>query len=252
MFDDLVESTPGGRKKTSKPWTVIVSAAAQAALVAIIMIIPLLVTPALPKTLLSSMLLAPAPPPPAAPPPPPAQPIKVVRQPARLIEAGRLIAPKSIPKQVNLIKEEALPPDVPSATGVSGGVVGRVPGGQMGGVLGGIIGGSSTVAPPPPPPKEVAPTRLAVGGDVQQAKLINKVIPIYPPIARQMRIQGTVRLHAIISKDGHVIELTYVSGPPQLIQAARDAVIQWRFSPTLLNGVPVEVECVFEVTFNMQ
>jgi protein TonB len=122
----------------------------------------------------------------------------------------------------------------------------------MGGVLGGIIGGSSSVAPPPPPPKEMAPTRIPIGGDVQKSKLINQVSPIYPRLAAQMRIHGTVRLHAIISKDGRVIQLEVVSGPAQLQQAAMDAVRQWRFSPTLLNTVPVEVECVFDVNFNMQ
>ncbi len=250
MFDLLVESTPGGQKRTSKPWTVFLSAAAQAGLVAIIIIIPLLVTPALPKTLLSSTLLAP--PPPAAPPPPPAvQVIKIVKPQVRLIQEGRLIAPKSIPKQVNLIKEEELPPDVPTSS-TNSGVVGGVPGGQIGGVLGGIIGGSGTVAPPPPPPKEVVPARVSVGGDVEQAKLINKVTPIYPSIARQMRIHGTVRLHAIISTDGKVIELTFVSGPAQLVQAAMDAVKQWRFSPTTLNHTPVQVDCVFDVNFIMQ
>jgi len=251
MFDQLVESTPGGRTRTKKPFTMVVSACLQAVLIAVILIVPLLVTPALPKTLLSSMLLAPPPPAAAAPPPPPQQ-VRIVKPQARLIEQGKLVAPRSIPKQVNLIKEEELPPDVPTAMGSTGGVVGGVPGGTAGGVLGGIIGGSSTVAPPPPPPpKEVTPTRIQQGGDVQEAMVINKVMPIYPPIARQMRIHGTVRLHAIISKDGHVAELTLVSGPAQLVPAAMDAVKQWRFRPTLLNGTPVEVECIFDIVFEM-
>jgi protein TonB len=247
MFDDLVESTPGGKKKTDKWWTVLVSTGAQIVLVAIIMIVPLLVTPALPKTLLSSMLLAP--PPPAAPPPPPvAQVIKIVKPQVRMIEQGKLTAPKSIPKSVTLVKEAELPPDVPSV-GVSSGVVGGVPGGITGGVMGGIIGGSSSVAPPPPPPKEVTPTRIPVGGEVQKSKLVNQVLPVYPRMAQQMRIQGTVRLHAIISKDGRVTELNLVSGPAMLVQAAMDAVKQWRFSPTTLNNTPVEVDCVFDVKF---
>ena len=73
------------------------------------------------------------------------------------------MAPKSIPKQVNIIKEEETPPDLGAST-VTGGVVGGVPGGIVGGVLGGIIGGTSTAAPPPPPPpKEVVPTRIQQG-----------------------------------------------------------------------------------------
>lgn len=247
MFEDLVESTPGGRKKTNKWWTVLLSTGLQALGLAVILIIPLLVTPALPKAL-SGMYLAP--PPPAAPPPAPVvQKIQVVKPQVRMIDQGRLVAPKSIPKQVNMIKEEELPPDLPSS-GVSGGVVGGVPGGMTGGVLGGIIGSSSSAAPPPPPPpKEVTPTRIPVGGDVQTAKRTVMVQPVYPHMAQQMRIQGIVRLHAIISTDGRVTELNFVSGPPQLVQAAMDAVKQWRFSPTMLNNTPVQVECVFDVKF---
>jgi len=218
-------------------------------LLMVLIIIPLLVTPALPKSLLSTFLAAP--PPSAAPPPPaPATPVKIVKPTARLIEAGKLLAPKSIPKQVNIIKEEEQPPDLGAST-VTGGVVGGVPGGQIGGVLGGIIGGSSTAAPPPPPPKEVTPTRISKGGDVQMASAINRVQPIYPQIARQTHTQGVVRLHTIIDKDGKVIEVTYLSGPAMLMQAAIDAVKQWRFRPTTLNNTPVQVECVFEINFNM-
>jgi protein TonB len=246
MFEDLVESTPGGRKKTNKWWTVILSTGLQVLALAVILIIPLLVTPALPKAL-SGMYLAP--PPPAAPPPAPVvQKIQVVKPQVRMIDQGRLVAPKSIPKQVTLVKEEELPPDVPTS-GVSGGVVGGVPGGMTGGVLGGIIGGSSSAAPPPPPPKEVVPQRIQQGGEVEKSKLVNQVLPVYPHMAQQMRVQGIVRLHAVISKDGRVTELNLVSGPPMLVQAAMDAVKQWRFSPTLLNTVPVEVECVFDVKF---
>jgi protein TonB len=83
------------------------------------------------------------------------------------------------------------------------------------------------------------------------ASVINRVQPNYPPLARQNHIQGVVRLHTLIDKDGKVIEVTYVSGPPMLVQAARDAVLQWRFHPTTLNGVPVQVECIFDLNFNM-
>lgn len=249
MFEDLVECSPSGKKKTNKGLTVFLSALAQTVLLLVLLIIPLLVTPALPKSMLATFISAP-PPPAAPPPPPPATPIKIVKPAARLIEAGKLLAPKSIPKQVNIIKEEEMPPDVGAST-VVGGVVGGVPGGQIGGVLGGIIGGSSTAAPPPPPPKEVTPSRITKGGDVQMASVINKVLPIYPQIARQAHVQGVVRLDTIIDKDGRVIEVKYISGPAMLIQAAMDAVKQWRFRPTLLNTTPVQVECVFEVNFNM-
>ena len=132
---------------------------------------------------------------------------------------------------------------------VVGGVPGGVPGGQAGGVLGGIIGGSlgSNL---PPPPKE-APKRIRVGGQVQTAKLVNKVQPIYPALAKQARIQGTVRLQAVIAKDGSIVELQVLSGHPLLVQAALDAVRQWHYQPTLLNGDPVEVVTTIDVVFTL-
>jgi protein TonB len=250
MFDDLVECSPTGKKKTKQSSTVIVSAMAQFGLLALMLIIPLLVTPALPKSFLATMLTAP-PPPAAPPPPPPAAPVIHVQPHAHLIEAGKLVAPKSIPKDVNIIKEDAPPPDLGTSQ-VTGGVVGGVPGGQIGGVIGGIIGGVSTAAPPPPPPPPAAaPARITKGGDVMMATAMNRVQPVYPQLARQARVQGTVRLHTLIDKDGRVIEVTYISGPAMLVQAAQDAVKQWRFHPTMLNNTPVQVECVFELNFNL-
>jgi periplasmic protein TonB len=250
MFDDLVECSPSGKKKTKQGTTVFMSMLFQVGLLALMLIIPLLVTPALPKSFLATMLTAP-PPPAAPPPPPPAAPVVHVRPTAHLIEAGKLIAPKSIPKDVNIIKEDAPPPDL-GASQVTGGVVGGVPGGQIGGVLGGIIGGGvSTAAPPPPPPPAPVQTRITKGGDVMMATAMNKVQPVYPQLARQARVQGTVRLHTLIDKDGKVIEVTYQSGPAMLVQSAIDAVKQWRFHPTMLNNTPVQVECVFELNFNL-
>jgi TonB family protein len=156
----------------------------------------------------------------------------IVKPVVRLIQQGHLMAPTVIPKKVEIIKEEELPPDV-GATGVTGGVVGGIPGGSEGGVLGGIIGSAGSA--PPPPPK-AATQRIRVGGNVQSAKIINEVQPTYPEIAKTAHIQGTVVLHAIIGKDGTVRELQFISGPPLLMRSAMDAVRQWRYQPTLLNG----------------
>ena len=191
MFEEMVVSSPSGNKKTNKPWTVILSMVVQVAFLAVLILIPLIYTEALPKASLGMLLIAPPPPPPP-PPPPAAAPVVHVKPQAHLIDSGKLIAPKVIPKEVKIIKEDA----EPDVMGVSGGVPGGVPGGQMGGVIGGVIGGVGG-APPPPKP---AQTRIRQGGAVQAAKLVNKVSPSYPPLARQTRISGTVRLHAIISK----------------------------------------------------
>ncbi len=244
MFDEMVISSPNP-KKTNKPWTVFLSMLFQVAFLGILILIPLIYTEALPKTMMATMLTAPPPPPPPPPPPAAAQIVHVKPQ-AHLMDAGKLMAPKVIPKDVKIIKEDA-EPDM-GAMGAVGGVPGGVAGGSMGGVLGGVIGGMGG-APPPPKPKQIGPLR--VGGSVQAARIINRVQPAYPPLARQTRISGTVRLHAIISKNGTIQQLEVLSGHPLLQQAALDAVRQWRYQPTLLNGDPVEVDTTIDVIFTL-
>src|SRR3974390_562575 len=246
MFEELVVSD-GGKKKSTKSWTFLLSMAVEVGLLAILILIPLIYTEALPKTLMSSILLAPPPPPPPPPPPAAVQVVKI-KPVAHLMEAGKLVAPKAIPKDIKIIKEEEQPPDM-GMGGVAGGVPGGVAGGSMGGVIGGVIGGVATSAPPPPP--KAAVTRTRVGGAVQAAKLVNRVQPVYPPLARQTRISGTVKLHAIIGKDGNVTQLQVLSGHPLLVQSALDAVRQWRYQPTLLNGEPVEVDTEIDVIFSL-
>jgi protein TonB len=80
---------------------------------------------------------------------------------------------------------------------------------------------------------------------------VNRVQPQYPPLARQTRISGTVRLHAIIGKNGAVEQLEVMSGHPLLVQAALDAVKQWRYQATTLNGEPVEVDTTIDVIFSL-
>jgi periplasmic protein TonB len=241
MFEEMVVSSPNS-KKTNKPWTVVISMALQVTFLTVLILIPLIYTEALPKASLSTFLSAPPPPPPP-PPPPVAQQIVRVKPQVHLIDAGKLVAPKVIPKDIKIIKEEA----EPDMMGAQGGVPGGVPGGQMGGVIGGVIGGVGG-APPPPKP---AQSRIRQGGAVTAASLINRVQPNYPPLARQTRISGTVRLHAIISKDGTVQQLEVLSGHPLLVQAALDAVRQWRYRPTTLNGEPVEVDTTIDVIFSL-
>lgn len=243
MFDDLVESTVNP-KRTNKPWTMALSMIVQVIILFVLILIPLIYTEALPRTMLTTLLVAPPPPPPPPPPPVAAQVVRV-KPVERLMQAGKLVSPKAIPKDIKIIKEEELPPDV--MVGVTGGVPGGVPGGQAGGVIGGVIGG--VVGNVPPPPKVLQ--RIRQGGNVQAARLINRVQPTYPPLARQARIQGTVRLHAIIAKDGTVQQLEVLSGHPLLVQSALDAVRQWRYQPTLLNGEPVEVDTTVDVIFSL-
>jgi TonB family protein len=93
--------------------------------------------------------------------------------------------------------------------------------------------------------------RIRIGGNVHAARIVNKVQPVYPEAARQARIDGVVRLHAIIGKDGSIAQLEVISGDPLLQQAALDAVRQWIYQPTLLEGKPVEVDTVIDVIFRL-
>jgi protein TonB len=91
--------------------------------------------------------------------------------------------------------------------------------------------------------------RYKVGGLVHLARLVHRVDPVYPPIARQARIFGAVELTGVIGIDGHIRELRVVKGHPFLAHAALEAVRQWVYEPTLLNGETVEVIAPITVNF---
>jgi protein TonB len=111
---------------------------------------------------------------------------------------------------------------------------------------GGNVQATYTAAPPPPGVK-----RITIGGNVQQAKLIRQPKPVYPPLAKQARISGVVHLAAVISANGTIQDLKLISGHPLLVPAAMEAVKQWVYQPTLLNGEPVEVQTQIDVNFTL-
>ena len=113
------------------------------------------------------------------------------------------------------------------------------------------------IPPPIEPPRIEQPAHsekrlLKMSEGVLEAQLISRVEPRYPTLAVQTRQSGTVVLHAIISRDGRINALEVVSGSPFFVQAALDAVRQWRYRPTMLNGEPVEVETTITVQFLLQ
>lgn len=133
-------------------------------------------------------------------------------------------------------------------------------GGQIGGVLGGVLGGVPSVAPPPPPPPPqtvdtppaaAAPKLLRVGGQVEAARVISAPPPTYPVLAKEARVGGVVTLDAVIGADGHIENLKLISGPPLLVEAAMNAVKQWTYRPTILNGQPFKVETQILVNFSL-
>jgi len=113
---------------------------------------------------------------------------------------------------------------------------------------------TAKIKPPTPPPAArpklpAEPMRVSQG--VQMAKLLRQVMPVYPALARNARISGVVHLVGIIAKDGTIRNLEVINGHPLLTRAAVEAVSQWVYKPTLLNGEPVEVICPIDVNFTL-
>ena len=245
MFEQSLMSTAVGKTRTS--WTVALSFGLQVLMIGVGILIPLLNYYELPAGQLMGFLVAPPPPPPPAPPP-------VVTRKVVPEQYNPMATPVAIPDRVAIIQDEE-PPPAASIAGVVGGVAGGAVGGALGGVIGSIVSSTPIVAPPPPPVKKAPPPppkRIRVGGAVSRANLIRQVRPVYPPLARQARIQGTVKLTAIISKTGSIEKLEVLQGHPLLIPAALTAVKQWRYRPTLLNGTPVEVVTQVDVNFTLR
>jgi periplasmic protein TonB len=191
-----------------------------------------------------------APPPPAPPPAPAVGEVKPQLSKRVFINEGKLLAPTYIPKQVAQLKEAPIESD--AFGGVPAGVPGGIPGGQLGGVIGGVIGGVLNTGAKPVPPatgKSGAPVR--VGGRVRAPKAIVQVRPEYPALARQTRVQGDVKIDAILDEQGNVINMKVVSGHPLLHQAAVDALKKWKYEPTYLNDRPIAVELIVTITFQL-
>jgi protein TonB len=172
-----------------------------------------------------------------------AQPATVVHHTAviRPITDHVLHAPTTIPHMIPVSAPAPEHQGLVSTSDVSSASTGGVPWGVLNGV---VSYGPPSIAPP-------MPMRLKVGGNVQSAKCVACEPPAYPKLAIVARIQGTVRMHAIIGRGGKIEDLSVISGPPMLITAAMTAVQNWRYAPTLLNGVPVEVDTIIDVHFNL-
>jgi periplasmic protein TonB len=238
MFRDVLE--PPARVRSHARYTVPLSILAHVLLCAALVAVPLTATDVLPapQTMIAFAIPAAAPPPP--PPPLPVRAPEPARtpQPAQSPDAAPLTAPDEI-------RPEAPPRDTVSLRpGIPGGVERGVPDGQFGGIAIDI--------PPAPRPAATPPQPLPVGGDIKAPQKVRHVSPVYPPIAQSARVQGVVIIDATIGPDGRVTEARVRRGVPLLDQAALDAVRQWEFTPTLLNGVPVPVIMTVTVHFTMQ
>ena len=239
---ELSDTRPGRRTPDF-----VMSLVVHTLLIATLILIPLYFTEAIDlKQFTQTFLVAPPPPPP--PPPPAAPTVLKVRATARRVfmSGGKLLAPTVIPEKIAMIKEEPLPLDV--GIGVAGGVPGGVPGGQAGGVIGGIISGAPRAYVPIAPALK-APIR--VGGRVMPPRQIYAPEPVYPPLAKQAKIQGDVVIDAVIDVQGNIVQMQVISGHPLLIPSATEALRKWRYQPTYLNDEPVPVQFLITIRFRL-
>ena len=137
-------------------------------------------------------------------------------------------------------------PEEGIALGVEGGVPGGVEGGVPGGVVGGIVGGLPQEGPPP------GAKLVRVGGQIKTPKLLKRVDPVYPELAKQARAGALIILEATVDASGRVQDVTLLRSSPLFDEAAVDAVKQWSYRPLLLNGVPTPFIVTVTLNFHFQ
>jgi len=228
MLTFLVESSQEKRTHGRQVTSFVTSFVAQAFVLAALVIVPLMATQALPTPQGIVWFMPVVPSPPAPPPPPPSRRAHRRAIPPRpvLSSTQKFFAPAEIPNGIDL-------GDFGAPTGV--------PGGIPEGILGSIIGSL--------PETRAVQEPVRVGGDIRRPQKTKDVRPIYPDLARQARVQGTVILEAIIDSLGNVTDVRVLRSVPLLDQAAIDAVRKWKYEPTRLNGVPVPIVMTVTVTF---
>lgn len=252
MFEQSIVTSP----PTGKPWSFALSLTLQAAGITALILLPLIYTEHLSQALIRGGIMMPAVPQPKAP----------VTQVAQASPSAAATRPQPrTASLLNFIRNHTPRPladiimDPAPVTGIA--MTAATPvgnGGFADGVISGLGDSATRVPPPPPAPqqqqverKPQPPQVLRVSSGVLAAKMLRRVIPVYPALAKQARVSGTVRLMGKIARDGSIQELEVLSGHPLLTKAAVDAVRQWLYKPTLLNGEPVEVMAPIEVNFTL-
>ena len=239
MFaDSLLDASRGQRSRRS--WTTLTSFGLEAIIIGLLLLLPLLQTVVLPsaRSVSTPVSLGQPAAEPAAPWPrsgaaPAAQPTLVLT---------RFLQPTRIPTTIATGPDVGsdVPPGIPIGPGGPG---------DPNGVLRSALEPSGTT--PVMPVRPAVATRAIRASSLLEGNLIRRVQPVYPPPARSMRVQGSVVLSAVISKQGTIENLQVLSGHPLLVSAAIEAVKQWRYRPYILNNEPVEVETQITVNFTL-
>ncbi len=242
MFAESMLETSWGQR-TRQGWTTLTSFGVQAVVISLLLMLPLWRTVGLPPArVLSTPVTLGS--------PSPAEPVvhrqNVTTIVPRNLDENVIVAPREVPLHISMIDEPSGPPQIsPSPSGTRDGM-----GNGSGDVWRAL--GDSIVRPAPLPVPAPAPNaRVFRSSDLLAGSLVRRVQPVYPPLARSARIQGTVVLSAVISKAGTMENLRVVSGHPMLVTAAMEAVSQWRYRPYILNHEPIEVETQIIVSFSL-
>ena len=237
MFAELCD--PAWANRSRRGWATLASLSVQALAVSTLFLLPMIYVEGLPPRLTTSVVL---PTPPPGPPAPPRQVHHSTPAASNLSSGGEVIAPSVVPKGVTPIHEQIAPPPT-DLNGL------WVPGGTgdpraQNTVLNSLGNGPNVLPPPLPVLAHQRPISHMMEGN-----LIYRLQPEYPALARQARVQGTVVLRAVISREGAIENLQVLSGHPLLVKSAMEAVRQWRYRPYVLNGEAVEVETQVTVNF---
>lgn len=240
MFDQIV-----GEKTARKPFAVALSFCGQAVVLGLAILVPLLHMKAITAGRLTHIVpLRPWGPGPTQQGPA----VRAANKPGvRVFNDHVFRQPVTIPTHIAFVEDAPTVESLPGSAAFSGtpdGVFGVIP--------------TAVIAPKPPAPQPVpqktettVPPRVKIGGVVQAAKIIRQATPVYPALAKQARVSGVVRLEAVINRVGTIESLRVIEGHPLLVPAAVEAVRQWVYRPTVLNGEPVEVLTQIDVHFKL-
>jgi protein TonB len=246
VYTSVFEQSLLLNQDVKQPWNFLASLGGELLVISLGLIIPLLYSDHLPLVHWRDIIVGP---PPSAPPPLP-------QKESQRRAATSTASPAATPRRFIWDPTKSVASPHPGVSELSADAPPAIGFGERAGntnMLENFV--PNLLAPPPPMPTQethqpsVAPLR--VGGDVQMAKLLRKVSPLYPQIAITARISGIVQLIGTIAKDGTIRNLQVISGHPILVQSAMEAVRQWVYKPTLLNGSPVEVIAPIQVSFTL-
>ena len=241
MADDLLngclidgDSEQRTRERKIRRRALVISISLQAIALAVILLVPLFAKPAP----ISVKNFVPMPPYYSRPKPPHIMVAQVIHQ--QRVMPRTLFAPTRIPERIDMRPQpqqqsnvDSFPIDIPGVD-----------------ITGAIPGTDTRVGTPVPPPPPKAPKVVHLS-QIDASKLVSRVEPTYPVLAKQIGRAGKVELHAIIGEDGTIQSLEAVGGDPMFFASAMQAVKQWRYTPTMLNGQAVKVDTYITVIYNI-